>query len=232
MIQIQYRHTTQKYYLGGEGEESPYYPVGADCVLYHSYWDGTAVDHSIYGNDGEVNGAEFVENGLYFDGVDDVVTFTPINLGKVAASMFAWVNMVASSYKLYIVIGGAYINPANFFSFPLYKTQSIGLANPYVSILAMASGPGEFQVPVFHGAWALMGLTYDGSKVDVYKNGEFAATKNGTFTSDLVLSQVGNMDTLTYDCNGLIGSVLIFNSIKSATDHLNYYNATKARYGL
>lgn len=37
----------------------PYYPVGSDCHLYHAYWDGTAIDHSSYGNDGIVNGASW-----------------------------------------------------------------------------------------------------------------------------------------------------------------------------
>jgi hypothetical protein len=31
---------------------SPYLPVDTNCVLYHAYWDGTAVDHSNYGNNG------------------------------------------------------------------------------------------------------------------------------------------------------------------------------------
>ena len=53
-----------------------YYPVGADCVLYHAYWDGTAVDHSGGGNDGVVTGAAFVENGLLFDHIDDRVVVT------------------------------------------------------------------------------------------------------------------------------------------------------------
>jgi hypothetical protein len=52
---------------------SPYFPVDSDCVLYNAYWDGTALDHSIYGNNGIlVNSdppvASFGADGLVISG--------------------------------------------------------------------------------------------------------------------------------------------------------------------
>jgi len=224
MIQIQYRHTTQKYYLGGGGEESPYYPVGADCVLYHAYWDGTAVDHSSYGNDGTVISGTFVENAIYLNGaVTGGLSFSSINLGKLAASMFVWINVEYHSYVNNTVFGGG-LN----YCFPRYST---GSHSPLIYVMVSNTGPGDMTTPAYDSAWKLMGISYDGSKADHYTNGEFYSTKNGTFAADLVLTRIGVTEADSNRYYGLIGEILLFNSVKSEADHLAFFNATKARYG-
>ena len=60
---------TRDYYKG----KHKYVKVGSDCVLYHAYWDGTAKDHSSYGNDGTVVGGTFVENAIELDVADDYI---------------------------------------------------------------------------------------------------------------------------------------------------------------
>jgi len=82
--------------LGKMGVVLPkYYPVDLDCVLYHAYWDGTARDHSSYGNDGIITGCTFVPNGVTFPNVGDLIDLTvdsSLQIGTGDFSCYAWVK--------------------------------------------------------------------------------------------------------------------------------------------
>jgi len=73
---------------GAVPSANPYYPVGSDCVLYHAYWDGSAVDHSIQGNNGTLYGTSFIPTGLSFDGTNDY-ELAPTN---------GWIGVIATDY--------------------------------------------------------------------------------------------------------------------------------------
>lgn len=79
---------------------SPYLPVGPDCVFYHAYWSGTALDHSQYGHDGTVtfgNGS-FGPLGLIFDGAATKVNVTmtdDLQFGTYDWGIFCWCNLTS-----------------------------------------------------------------------------------------------------------------------------------------
>ena len=222
--------------VGRQGGVSAYYPVGADCVLYHAYWDGTATNHasSGSGHDGTVVGASFGTYGLTFDGNDDKVTagnLTEINnLSEMTIYIWkAWTNDNASlDYCISRGDASVYVGMADY-------SSSYGLVMPgYGHTTAATSTVWQMWALVFDGAGAL-----NADKLKIYLNTSSQAI---TFDANMpivtptiadALFIVGTFrDGSSYPWKGIIGEVLVFNEAKDATALTAYYNATKSRYGL
>lgn len=202
-------------------EESPYYLTngGADCVLYHAYWDGTSDDHSPVGtNDGTVVGATFTTLGgvdcLYFTD-DDKVTHPEINLGT-NLSVYYWAYALAygnvwggkgdanTNYPIYLDAGSTY-----------YTTDS------YV----------DFSVILPLNEWMFISIRRVGTTVQLYKNCVQQGTdqtlgSNGAHS----LGLIGMYFSGAFAYKGYFGQILYFNATQSTANQTAYYNATSARY--
>ena len=222
---------TRDYYKAGGRK---YYKVGSDCVLYHAYWDGTAKDHSKYGNDGTVAGATFVENGLHFDGTDDGVTIADSTDLKPteAVSVFIWVNSLwEASHSIIHVGDGSGTGGWGIFPWTGDDGGNANLAG-YVQHYVTYAAQTGLTTPT--SLWGLLALTYDKINVSISVNAggqnQTACNLSMTYAAGHKL-EIGNLFGW-YPYHGLIGEVLVFNTFKTTANITDYFNFTSARYGL
>lgn len=223
------------YYYSRMGK---YYPVGTDCVGYWAFWDGTATDHSTAGNDGVVTGASFGEFGLTFDGTDDLVNVGTMTEIESIANMtwYIWArvdstdavgplmtkNDATAGNRMYIYPYGAGIE---------YYETSDGGDNTYFGSTSNGT----------QNAWQLWAYVYDGTqgtnatKCKMYWN-NVQQTLNYEGTMPVLTGSGGDCCFAGYTGRNhlkcIIGEVLCFVSSKNTSEMTDYYNDTKARYGL
>lgn len=214
-----------------------YYPVGSDCVLYHAYWDGTAVDHSSAGNDGTVVGAEFVTNALSLDGADDRVVVTVTNSLKVGTGDFtivAWYNEDAVTHDTQ----GAFLSLEHSSNIvpAIYTGRLTGgtIVNYCYDDPTWNSGYGVTLAGGTAGNWHCWVYSADR---DV--GGQVSLDDSAIYTAGNTLSydfQAYNRCYMGYRWGywykGLLGEILMFNTAWTQTQVDSYFAATKARYGL
>jgi hypothetical protein len=77
-------------------------------------------------------------------------------------------------------------------------------------------------------------MTYNAGTLITYLNGVYASNNNvgATLTSDTGVVEIGKDDGLSRYLNGSISSVILYNRALSASEILNNYNATRAKFGL
>lgn len=207
----------------------PYYPVGADCVLYHAYWDGTAIDHSPALNDGTlVGGATSGVSGVILDGSTGRVTLASDigGAGNYTYTVIMWFNR--SSLK-----GGDSQVPlghdSDSYSFYI-RNAGYEEFNWYGSSWSFACGDAADQwecsiITVEHAT--LQANLYFNSVITVDSPKAKAAGTYGIF------GVVGSYAAgASYTFMGTIGEILIFNTVWNQAKVTDYFNATKARYGL
>jgi hypothetical protein len=247
-------------YVGPAVEEgSSYYEVGADCVLYHAYWDGTATDHSGNGNDGTVVGATFIENGLSFDGIDDMVTLTisdSLRIGTGDATWYFWfyrdgtspdglytMTMNTGTIWTSISMGSIGYAANKEADLGVYDQEDNRIIHDYRSYPERY--PGDPAPEMNTGVWQFIAFCIDrdvGTKVwsspyKAYSNskGDIDALVNiggGTSGNYIAIGSGSYVSGYLYPFDGTIGQALQFNTVKSASDVLDFFNATKARYGV
>jgi len=223
--------------LGGGGEESPYYPVGADCVLYHAYWDGTALDQSESENDGNVVGGTFgIKDGasaLLVDGINDLVQITQItHIAPFTITAWIWEDSTVGG-NFQVVAGG---HSVYYFGYQAAVDHCYN--NPYG-----ITGTFTRADSALYNKWSNWTFTYDNSLphgsciARGYLNGVEAVDSpktncgsNSYYDIDTICGYHQADTSLTL--KGAIGEVLIFNLVKSQAEITAYINATKARYGL
>ena len=236
-------------YVGpAPASESEYYEVGADCVLYHAYWDGTATDHSPAGNDGVVTGATFVANGVYFDQADDDIITTiqagTTNIGTNDYAMFAWINIDDTTGDNGVFVGFADSDSSDFGFFYYNKAQGKMRGASYEAGAAILSTGWEAAAAVSRGTWLFLGYECNrDAGAYLSKNGDVVTGPLGTTDTDV-------MDDFKYistGCRiygngvhdllfkGTIGEAYFFigtYGTYSGGTRVDLFNATKARYGV
>jgi len=231
-------HRSQ-YYLGGRKK---YYPVGSDCVLYHAYWDGTATDHSSFGNDGTVTGATFTTVGgipcLSFDGSDDNIKITgdsSLIIGTGDFTYCGWIfNNDLTNYRRLI----EHIQDGNMGVIVQFEPET-GTNFSYW----LNSGATKYyrsSAYTFTSSWAFFAYIIDRDVGAYWKknNGAFegpggildAATNYNTNADSWIGSNYGIYGFFRW--TGYLGQQLWFNVAKNNTELDDIYNFTKARYGL
>ncbi len=224
---------------------SPYYPIGSDCVLYHAYWDGTAIDHSTSGNDGTVIGAAFDTDGLHFDGNDDTVRLTPASSlypGTGDFTFIFWVkgNLDVASYCRFFWFG----QYATTWSVEITTYNYPGEPNLRTALVVIAPDATQYYVQLvndslwqYSNAWYSIAWVIDRDLGSIfYRNGVAIAGPGGTLDE---ADSIANMTPMYIASNnggecykGVIGETLFHNVAKTDTQLLSYHNATKSRYGL
>jgi len=216
---------------------NPYYPVGPDCVLYHAYWDGTAVDHSAAGNNGTLIGSvlpSFGLTGLTFDGVtahDQAVTLgNPVSLQVFSTNVYtfeAWINPTGADL-LPTLFGQS--NTISSFDVEIFAS---GTTNGFAILRPGVDRYYSKDNVISDGTWVHLAITNSGPTGHpiMYVN-----AVDQTLTSTVyVISAEGNKDigrraTQYWNFKGIIGEIRIYNDELSAGQLLVNFNATKGRY--
>jgi len=129
--------------------------------------------------------------------------------------------------------------PQEFQAYQLYTNGSNIVAR-------ITAGGATSNIDVSTGfsfnTWNNVVLTYNGSTVSIYRNGQFqnSASKTGSITNLLSLPFIvggqynhnNNYNLPTDGFNGYIGQVLLYNRAIDATEISQNYNATKTKFGL
>jgi hypothetical protein len=68
--------------------------------------------------------------------------------------------------------------------------------------------------------------------MDFYRNGSYINQDTDLGAVDQALTTLGDYGPGGFPWHGIVGEFLIFNSKKTDVDILDFYNATKARYGV
>jgi hypothetical protein len=212
--------------------------VKSGLVLYldagspNSYYGGTGTvwkDMSGNGNNGTlINGPTFNSaNGgsIVFDGVNDYVNLgSNINLTKL--SFFCWIKTTGNLGHLI-----AAYQPSSPFN-----GWSVGVGFVGIGSLNFWSGGGWKQsfIQCNTNVWMHIAVTFENETVSFYKDGIFS---NST-TSTPISSYIGNkfLGARVNDAQspyiGSISQTLTYNRALSATEVLQNFNATRARFGI
>jgi hypothetical protein len=200
--------------------------------------NGTLINGPTYNSS---NGGSIV-----LDGVDDYVNCgnnNSINVTGSGLTLNSWVyrtslNSNVNNYRRIIEKAAAY--PALQYSFVTTPTGSSSgegrlLLDLYLngSLPTFVSGSTQLQLNTWYNAVA----TYDGSFRRIYLNGvldgQLATTGNITSTvSNLVLGEYLPGPGTTYAWNGRIAQTQIYNRALNASEVLQNFNATRARFGV
>ena len=191
---------------------------------------GTTLTDLVGDDDGTISGATFDANNygsLYFDGADDIVTLqTELNLGITQTISF-WLkqnrptnaesmigNSLANNYLFYKQSGGIYFRSGTgYWVFSNADTLNNFQVTDWinVSIVRIAVNQTRFYI---NGT-----LTSEGTR-------NITAGTNG----DTLLKSIGAEPDLSYDFQGYISLLLIYNRTLSDAEVLQNYNDTKHRF--
>ena len=208
-------------------------------VGYWSFDDGTgtiASDSSGNGNNGTlVNGPSWITSGeiagaLFFDGVDDYVSFT--SQAQSIISISAWVYAQASPGNVFprIIDMPGYVlflaEPSN----PNSNPASLGFLS------RRSDRDGEWDTPansMAYNSWNHVAVVYDSSSTsnnaDLYLNGvkqtiSKITSPQGTQTANEGAGIIGNRIPLNRGWEGLIDELRVYNRALSAAEIVSLYD--------
>jgi hypothetical protein len=192
---------------------------------------GKTKDYSPYGNNGTVNGATWVSNGGFdgkgaysFDGTDNYINTSDIDLpGPFAIEAWVYPKTGGDAGQ-----GGAIVIKHESYYFQIYNPPGDLKLGAYLYGL---SNPGWFfsSSQIQLNKWQHVAVTYDGSYVKFYINGNLDGTPTattGSVTNNAYLTIIGNMleSNPLRDWNGTIDSVRIYNRSLTAEQIKALYN--------
>jgi hypothetical protein len=216
-----------------------YLDAGSPNSFYLPTADVTWKDISGNGNNGILtNGPTFnPENGgsIVFDGVDDYISCPKQTYLANATqfTMFAWVKRKLSNS---LVIIGQIETLSNDISFELWTDN-----NAYFEV---GNGSNSYGVtPNNSTAWQYLTMVFDGTqtgnsnRLKAYTNGvlqtlTYSGTipaTTGTMNTNLIIGAYVPNNNWS---NGNISQTLIYNRALNASEVLQNFNATRARFGI
>jgi hypothetical protein len=216
--------------------------LALDAGNTKSYVSGSTIwyDKSGNGNNGTLtNGPTFNSaNGgsIVFDGVDDYYSSPDASSldFSTAMSICMWVNRSGNGSQIEEIL--------------LHKESGGAPAGGYQLWIERATLKSVFRIrnssntsdtltstgSITTGQWAFLTSTYDGSNIVLYRNGINDGSKTTTINPignvTNVLSIGGVATNTSYNWNGNISSVQLYNRALSSQEVLQNYNALKSRY--
>ena len=209
-------------------------PVPSGLV---SWWraEGNAKDFWDSNHGTLVNGAAFVAGkvGQAFNlsGTDDYVQVSsPVGLpvGNSPRTMMLWFKTPSNwgdSYQVLIQYGGSYQGGKFGLYIPDYWSRT----------LSFWGESRDFQgsTPLQLNTWYHGAVTYDGSTVSLYLNGQFETSQTNSWNTQInsngfILGGAFSPDLITSQWNGLVDEAAIFNRVLSPQEIATIYNAGSA----
>ena len=230
-------------------------PLSAQDPSLVGFWtfdDSTAVDSSLYGNNGTLNGNSTVISGMkgsamYFDGIDDQVKIEDSNSLDTDSSMTIalWIKPDSVNPGGAKVMSKWYSSPTRgdwlvslsshdscsgtcvsyYFGFANYEVY--GYPNGYFAI-----GPHNLDYYLILGEWNFIAVTFDTGFVNLYYNGSLIRTDT-TIVKYTSLTEYGTDDIYMgrlwnhypgYDFKGGLDEIRIYNRPLSAGEVNDIYN--------
>jgi len=193
--------------------------------------DGASfMSRDAYGHLCTVTGATYVAQGWYFDGVDDVITIpdsASLDL-TTTGTIEAWIKPAVVNAYLTALSKGRIDVQDNCYA--LFVTNT-GVPEIYFDKVATAAIMVAGDAMAANQWYHIVG-TWDGTTISFYQNGAFKNSALQTYNqagTDNVLT-IGNSENLTYDFNGVIGEVRIYNRALTLGEIQHIYNTTKWKY--
>jgi hypothetical protein len=192
------------------------------------------------------NGGHFVfsgtnGNGNKFNSTDQYVNKVSPNipLGSSPRTVSCWLNAVTTTSIFPYVFYGNGIWASTTRSVFTLALQSVSIGSPpFINITTWSD---DFNSPtgyISYNTWFNCTVTYNGANtILVYINGNLIGTKTLVSTLNTVLGSKGLSIATWADgqwCSwkGKISNCMIYNRALTATEVLQNYNSTKARFGL
>jgi hypothetical protein len=208
-----------------------------DAANYLSYTSGSTTWNDLSGNNNSgslVNGPTFSSTNagsIVFDGTNDTVQANAVNSSYFTLSVWVkWTQFVSSDQGYAILSNNTSTNNG----YMLYQ----GTSAPYNTVKIFVCTPTLAVVTsntlLSTNVWYNLTVTYNGNLILLYINSivDNSAPQTGTVTSNpgsLILGKTGYLNAYF---NGNLANVQIYNRALSASEVLQNYNATKARFGL
>lgn len=165
---------------------------------------------------------------ISFDGTDDYVPIpnkASLVTNNVTVNIWCYVNITGSNKTLFSSEPSA--GPTNGYGFRQRST------NVWWWLVGYPGSGEATSSSLEQNTWTNLVGTYNGSTLNLYKNGVFqgSASSNRTvnFTNDL---RLGGLNGGTEYFNGNTAFLQIYNRALSESEILQNYNATKLRFGL
>lgn len=167
---------------------------------------------------------------ITFDGLDDYVSFSSINMAGSVMSFTAFVkpNAFGVGNTTNAIVRKGDANPTDY-AFSL-RDSKVAFDVEYAADNAMATGSTTLIV----GNWYHLGASWNGTSVTFYVNGQNdgAIALSATIVDDGKNTYVGGRLGSTDIFNGSIACVQMYNRALSATEVIQNYNELKSRFGL
>ena len=205
-----------------------------DAGSARSYDGTTTLTDLVSSNTGTLqNGVTYqsINGGVFdFDGVDQYISIANSDSPQFTANQSFTISY---TLKLNSVSGG--------FWTPVMKGsfgQSYGhlIINDDLLVYTDTDSSPEFNVnnifTNYANKWVFVTQTYDGSRIYVYRNGEFFA-QSGTgigFTTSTSTLYFGSNNSTGYYLDGAMANLKMYNKALSAAEVLQNYNAQKNRF--
>lgn len=190
------------------------------------YWpfNGNANDESGNGNHGTVHGSTLVEdrygnlNGAYsFDGMDDYIevssfsslSFTEITISAWVKTALDWINN-----RRIVTIDDGLDSEYHYFDIESHSGRGIEV---FIDQESVGTSGWEFE----HDIWTQITVTYDGTNVEIYINGQKTATGLRNASSRSGVLYIGGVDSPSGSAriwDGEIDDVRIYNRALSEAE--------------
>jgi hypothetical protein len=200
--------------------------AAGESAMHYTDWSTHSNDASCNGSFCPVDAAGKYGKALRFDGIDDCLTSSSFGDNTTALTVSAWINPSAGGYALSFASKDDlssnrswYFGLNNDTSFKVALWTTAGRKDTIANGLALRE-------------WAHVAFTYDGSSVNLYKNGVLAASNaiSGPIVKTASPVKIGCINDL-YNFNGTIDDVFIHNralspgEIKASYDSKNLLSA-------
>jgi len=192
-----------------------------------AYWpfDNDISDKSGNGNNGINDGATFVSGkineGLSFDGNDNMVVSGVSSLNPSKVTLEAWVKNSGTPGTYKYITGKYYLGDRG--SYALYTSGSGGLRF-YISHTAGFVASPDAGTGIWDGNWHHIAGTYDGAKVRLYVDG--VEVGSGTVTTKSIAYNANDLYIGSYGSGfywkGIIDEVKIYNRALDAIEILEH----------
>jgi hypothetical protein len=202
-------------------------------VAYWSFDEGSgniAYDSSGNGNHGTIYGAKWTNGkfgqALSFDGVDDYVDTTAINItGPITITLWVKLNVPVIDKVHTFVNKYPGVNYWMFYTHEIEKSPVIG----FVFTNAGWQRTAGYATALTDMKWHFLAAGYDGTKLFLYEDGILKQTK--TIGSDTIRTsahtvKIGGSTVANEWLNGLIDEVRIYNRALSEEEIRYHYNHT------
>jgi len=183
-----------------------------------------------YGHLCTVAGASWRPDGLYFDGVDDVVTITVPDFTFTACSILVWAKVpVHDSAHFRDAIGWQWDEDP--YGLGLYFRQD---TDEYNLIFRNTAGTNVATARAYTpDTWTFISKTWDGTTAYDGVNGVNydGQALGGSITPGTTCYLGRRHGAATEDMEGTIGEIIVYNRFLTLQEIQRIYQATKWRYG-